>query len=341
MKPFLTLLLSSIFLLSTTAGAKGQPGPVGQRIVDDQATAQNLLHTLTTANNLSSSHANTLQIIQAKGLKPSAANVETVQRLVAKGSDREMTVNSLRLLASLHTPDDQSGRNQSISRTLKTYILNGDRSVALTALQEYSRTGYQPDGIEMLDYGLANKIIDENAYCQELVLGLQFAPAHAQIAASSRLFSKNNGFAAQVLALTINDREVIRKIAPEARKDLLKFMNRREPGMPMAIGEFGINDGGRYAEWLDTVALLSEAAGEAMYDSVVLKHLSDERIDPRKILGYMTSAKGKQFMKSVGRRDHFAKPAARAIELSDQFPGHPIFTPFAQDIRLTLSKMPR
>lgn len=332
---FVALNLHLVVGLVLAAG----PSSNGLQPVVDYAGAQKLMDVYSAKKTRSVGDAGTLEIIQAKGLKPTAGNVATVQRLLAGTADPETRVNLIRLLGSLHTPDDRSGQNPAIARSLKSLIYNGDRKVALVALQTYSRTGYQPDGIEMLDYGLNNKLISEDDYCQELVLGLPFAPGHAQLAAASRLTAKNNVFGAQVLALTINQRSIIAKIAPESRMLLLGYLQKREPVMPVAVGEFGINDGGRYAEWLDTVALLTEASGESSYANVVLAHLNDERVDPRKILGYMTSPEGKQFMNGVGRRAAFTRAAQRASALAEQFPGHPVFAPMAQDIRVSLGAL--
>lgn len=328
-------LLSAVVPVS--AADRGTPLPLR---TPDYAAAQRLLDRYSVGATAVTNAAETIGTIHAKGLKPTAANIDTVLRLLASTVDVETKVELIRLLGSLHTPSGATGSNELVARTVKGFVYSGDRKIALAAIQTYARIDYQPDRTQLLDDGLRNGILDEDSYCQELALFIPIEPPAAQYAAAQRLLGKNNAFGADVLAMTIGNTYVIKSIAPETRQLLLAYLQKQEPRMPPPIGEFGLIDGSRYAGWLAAVALLSEASGKASYADVVLAHLNDRRVDPRKILGFMTSAEGKRFVKRVGHRAPFGQAAANVALLAGQFPGHPFFAPLAEDVKATLGALP-
>jgi hypothetical protein len=109
--------------------------------------------------------------------------------------------------------------------------------------------------------------------------------------------------------------------------------------MPKAMGEFGINDGGRWAEWLHLTALLEQATGLSSYDEAVWKRLNDERTDPRKLLGFLTSSEGTAFTRKLGSRSAFARPVQRAAEFTHQFPGHPTLAPMTSGMLMHMDSL--
>jgi hypothetical protein len=77
----------------------------------------------------------------------------------------------------------------------------GGQQVA--AIQTYARLGFQPDTIEILEFGLARKLIGDDDFSQELALGLPLVPRHLQAGYAHRLEDKNTAFGAEALALTL------------------------------------------------------------------------------------------------------------------------------------------
>lgn len=277
--------------------------------------------------------------VYAKGLAPTESNVIAVQDLLARSTNSAVRTNLVRLLGSLYSPNDESKRNHAIAATLRGLVRGSDRAVALTALQTFARLGYQPDSIELLDYGLNKQLIPEDAYSQELALAVPLFPSDIQLTAASKLRAHNNDFGAKVLALTISNRDAVSKIAPPARTVLMSYLREHEPQMPTALGYFGLLDAEQYAQWLEAVSLLDEASGTRSYQAAVFERLNNERTDPRKILGFLTSANGKKFIHAVGSKRPFANAAGRAVAFAAQFPGHPVLEPMAQDLQQTLSNL--
>jgi hypothetical protein len=281
----------------------------------------------------------TIGHIEALGLKPTASNVDSIRQLLSRKLDSATMASLVYLLGSLYVRNDQFGQNAAIARTLKSYILSGDSNVATAALLSYSRTDYQPDRIDLLDYGQSHNLLNEADYCRELALGLPFAPAPAQMAAATRLAAKDNPLGAEVLAMGIDSQAAATKISPEARPVLIAFLQKREPRMPMALGEFGMTDGIRYTYWLTAMAELTEADGKGSATAFILDKLSSPDTDPRKILGFLSSPEGARFVAAVGSRVALAQVIDRALLPARQFPGHPMFAPMGEEMTKTLSKL--
>jgi hypothetical protein len=110
--------------------------------------------------------------------------------------------------------------------------------------------------------------------------------------------------------------------------------------MPMAIGQFSIGAGLTYARWLESLALLTEFAGQGIYTETILAHLNAPNADPRNILGYLTSPQGQRFMKSIGQRSTLAPASAKALALANQFPSNRQFSQLDEYLAKSLSQLP-
>lgn len=337
-KQFLASLAVLIVLCSSSAGAQYGANPrYPYQPAADPAAAQRLLDSITPVAGARRVDEGTIIRIQALGLRTSPGNVAKVQQLLAADGSTETTSFLINLLGSLYVPNFQAPGNAEIRRTLRSYIFGNEKRLATTALLTYSRTGIHPDRIATLDYGFSHGLLDENSYCQELALGFQISPATAQRAAAIRLAERNNAFGARVLASGFG-REGIAEVAPDVRLILLSFFKKNEPAMPMAIGELGF-EGDRYADWLEVVALLSEASGQGASGSFIFNTLSRPDTDPRKVLTYLSSEHGVRFIKTAASRKALAPITDPALLLSSQFPGHPVFTPMAEQIKQTLATL--
>lgn len=336
MKRYLIALLIMAAMVSANA-TKPLAEPRSREV--NSLRAQELMDGLTRTIAPAPANSSTIGEIEALGLKPTAANVGAVQQMLARKNDSATKISLIYLLGSLFTRNDQSGQNAMIARTLKSHVSGGDPAVGTAALLSYSRTGYQPDGVDMLDYGLKHNLVSARTYSRELALGLLYAPATEQMAAASRLAEKDNPFGAEVLALSISNQTSIASINPDVRAVLLAFLGKHEPIMPRAIGEFGVTDGIRYCYWLTAMARLLAADGKGSSTSYILNKLSSPETDPRKILSYLSSPEGARFMNTVGSRAALAQATDRALLPTRQFPGHPIFTPMGEELTKAITQL--
>jgi hypothetical protein len=279
--------------------------------------------------------------LYARGLAPTPANIATVRGWLAGAGGPESKVALVRLLGSLYSGQVAPATRLAIARDVRSHVQSGDRGVALAAVQTFARLGYQNDLLAVLEDARSRGLITDDDYAQEVALALPLAPRSSQPALAARLAEKNNAFGAQVLASTLTSPDDVGKIAPAAAAALREYMVQREPVLPIALGNFGLGDGGRYAEWLHTVAMLEQASGKRAYADAIWARLNDEKTDPRKILGFMTAPEGQAFIRAHGGGAAFARPAERARAYAAQFPGHPVMAPLTQGLERALAPAQR
>ncbi len=338
MKPIisaLALVASIVFPLAIAQSVSpiGRSGPA-----PDYASSQRIVDA---HRGKSLPTAAKIEQLYARGLQPSPANISTVRGWLAAQGNTDQKVATIRLLGSLFRENGAAALNLAIARDIRTQTRSGDASIALAAVQTFSRLGYQPELIAVLDEARARKLITEDDYAQEIALALPLAPVGAQPALAQKLAENNNAFGAQVLAATVTTLEEAGRIAHQAAAALRNYMIAREPVLPMALGDFGLGDGGRYAEWLHTLAMFEQVSGQRSYAEAVWTRLDNEATDPRKILGFLTAPEGQAFVKAQGKSPRFARSAQRAAAFARQFPGHPVMEPLSQGIQHILGPTDR
>jgi hypothetical protein len=333
------LIMMAAVLVGTFASQTAQAqttSPIGRNPpVPDYPAAQRLVEAY---RGRGLPPAESIEQIYARGLAPTVANITVVRNWLAGPGEPESKVALVRLLGSLYNRQTPPGTQLAIARDIRSQTQSGNRAVALAAVQTFARLGYQNDLVAVLDEARTRGLINDDDYAQEVALALPLAPASVQPALAARLAEKDNAFGAEVLASTVTSPGDVKRIAPAAAATLRDYMLRREPVMPIALGNFGLGDGGRYAEWLHTVAMLEEASGKRTYTDAVWTRMNDERTDPRKILGFMTAPEGKKFISTQGNKGAFAKAAQRASAYARQFPGHPVMSPLTESLELSLRR---
>lgn len=282
--------------------------------------------------------AATIEQLYAQGLEPTPANIAAVRAWLGGAASADHKIALVRLLGSLYGEKLPEPLKLAIARDVRGQIQSGRRRVALTAVQTFARLAYQPDLPGVLEEARSRSLITDDDYAQEIALALPLAPRDAQTMLAQKLVAKDNAFGVQVLASTLTSPEEVAKISPQAAVGLRDYLEGREPVLPVAIGQFGLGDGGRYAEWLHTLALLEQSSGKRTYADAVWARLNDERTDPRKILGFLTAPEGKAFIRSQGRGASFTRPAQRAATFARQFPGHPVMSPLTQSLEHALAQ---
>jgi len=258
------------------------------------------------------------------GLPPTEQNAGRLAQLLNKKIPDVERLELIRLLGSMYQQGKRTQVNATIASELRREMENTNTTAAKVALQTYSRCGYQADRSSLLERGLRRGLITQDEMAQELGIGLLAAPADAQIDDASRLVQLDRPFGVDVLTQVLTTKEAVRQLAPAAQQRISLLLLRREPLMPIPIGEYGYNDGGRYADWLHTLALLAESSGEDTYFDVIERRLSDVKTDPRKLLGFLTSPYARPLLANKSQAQRLRGAAMRAVDFGRQFPSHAV-----------------
>lgn len=267
---------------------------------------------------------NMLEIISTKGLPRTAENVNLVRSTLASAVTDDERVELARILGQLHSENDAHGLNKQIETDLKSMISANRGQSSRAATFAYVRSGYNRDSLSVLGQAKSKKMLDNNEYYGELAHLFNFAASDDQIAILSEIDSSKNRYGMEILASGLQSGSGDVKATPEVKAALVALLNKNEPMMPMAIGEFGYVDSIRYTNWLHKVSMLQAQATGTAYETLVLNRLNSDAIDPRKIMAFLISDEGDQFIRKVGKKAAFDPMMQKISIYSKQLPGNKI-----------------
>ncbi|HYD94934.1 MAG TPA: hypothetical protein VEC01_06385 [Noviherbaspirillum sp.] len=279
----------------------------------------------------------TLDEAYVLGIRKTRANVMAIRTLLVSRVPAEEKVALARLLGSLYSPADATGMNAAIAQDLRRLARAEQRELAGAAVLVYSRLGYFPDTPDILSSARRNGAIDDDGYFGELAHLVPFAPAHAQRALVAELRRSKNPYGTEVITFVLQAKEVVKKLDPAAKEELLLLLNETEPAFPMPLGDFGYTDAIRFANWLHASAMLAVEIKGASYRDMVLAKLDDERTDPRKIMAFLSSGEGRRLIGEVGQRAPFEKMQQRIALYSRQLPQNEAMKEIVDGVNATLA----
>lgn len=331
------LLIHSAVLAQYTAPTPGVAASTAQK----EARAQQLLSEyIAKFRNNASEGRKLLDELYVNRLAKTADNVKTVRALLASTVTSEEKVGLARILGKLYTKENATGMNVAIANDLRGLTQSGQTDVARAATFTFSRLGYFPDSAEVLASAKNRGLIDDEAFFGELAHIAPSAPGNDQVNLLSKIRAGKSRYGADVLAYQIQETGSMKKFSSEAKVQLLYTLAENEPGFPvMAIGEYDLSDGIRYSTWLHAVATLERDTKHITYQDVVMARLGNEKIDPRKIMAFLSSTEGKRLIKDVGRRGPFESLHERITLYSKQLPQNQIMKEVVAEITATLSAL--
>jgi hypothetical protein len=295
------------------------------------AEAQKLLSQYTTRFRNSGQEGRML-LDAIQGLAQTAENVQAVRSLLASNVTAEERVGLARILGRLYTYDNKTGLNAVIAQDLRNLVYTGSKEVAGAAVLAFSRLAYFKDSQTVLRYAKDNGYIDADAYYGELAHLFPFAPPNDQLGLVSEIKSDKNRYATDILASQLGDAQILATSFPETQRALKQYLEENEPDMPPALGEYDVIDAIRYVYWLHAVAALSASTRDASYSEMVFAHLNGDKTDPRKIMAFLSSSRGKIFISNVGRKALFEDALKRVTLYSMQLPQNALMRDAVKEI---------
>lgn len=272
------------------------------------------------------------EVVAGQRLSVSAENVNLLRKSLTSKVSEEERVLLLGMLGQMYSRDNASGMNAAIIKDVLAHTTSPSIPVARAATFAFSRMGSNEDVIAVLKQAKRNAVIDNDAFAGELGHAFRFLPKDRQREALTLLEASNSIYGNDVVVMNLKSRVLVDQVAQENLTDLETFLRRNEARFPMAISTYGIITALRYSDWLHTFALVSSKLGRGSYSDVVLGVLNDKRIDPRKIVAYLSSQEGKELMASSGNRAQFSPLLDKARQFAQMFPSNAIVTDIVRDL---------
>jgi hypothetical protein len=333
------LIFAAFFLIASGHLALAQYARPPQG-AQQTAEAQNLLNQYSARFRNSGQQGRLLlDAIHAAGLAKTAENVQAVRGLLSSDVTAEERVGLARILGSLYTFDNKTGLNAVIAQDLRNLVYTGPKEVARAAVLAFSRMAYFKDSQTVLRYAKDNGYMEADTYYGELAHKFPYAPPIDQLGLISEIKSGKNRYAAEILASQLGDVQILPTSFPETQRALKQYLEENEPDMPQALGEYGVIDAIRYVDWLHAVAALSASTRDASYNEVVFTHLNGDKTDPRKIMAFLNSSRGKIFISTVGRKALLEDALKRVTLYSMQLPQNALMRDAVKEITVAVNSL--
>lgn len=278
-----------------------------------------------------------LEGVAAYGLPKNPDSVKSVRDLLASRITKEEKLVLVRILAQQHTHDNKTGLNDTVTNDLRRHASSSDREVAMAATVALSRLANVPDKREVLLAARNRGLIDTDSYYGELAHGVAFSEADEQLKIVSEIRHAKNRYAAEILAMMVIRPDMAKKLRPEARAEVVRLLAESEPTFSQAIGQYDFTDGLRYASWIRALATIRGSEFDKNGSELIMSTLSEQRIDPRKIIAVLSSDYAPQLVSDIGQRNRFNILLQRAELYAKQHPGNRDVKEVVEHIKMTLN----
>jgi hypothetical protein len=286
----------------------------------NQTSASDLLRRYQSSSLPSADAEGLLISVLNKRLPSNDENVKAVRSSLAKARTQGERILLIKMLASLYVPGAHSLQNSTIEGDIKGAIVSSDQRVAREAVLAYSRLGYPSDRYRVLQRAHSTGLLDDDLYYGELAHGLRISAPAEQSRMLTELERRQNRFATEILASTFTNPQFIHQLGGIDQARLLKLLSDCEPAFPVAVDSFGMVDAIRYAFWIDAVATLDSTLNGKSWAQLVIAHLSDPNVDPRKTLAVFSNPEGKRLIKESADIGALRSLLARTQVYSDSLP---------------------
>lgn len=296
-KYFIPTIVICIAIYNATAPSAATIDPItaggaNQRVVSVRSLAAGLTDPAVRASKLES--------LYNKEIDKTSDNMDFLSQTLASSSSDEKIV-AARLLASLYTFGESSDWNAKVKQALRKSIDSTDAKVATNALLRYSRLGFFPDTVELLELHYKSGRLNENDLYGEFAHIFAFAPETQQLQLLEKIRKSKNAYALDIVSARIKDVEFTKTLTSSTRISLQTLLQSNQPRFSVAIGEFSLTEAVIFSDWLHALSLLSALNGTGEYDNVVLANLNGTTSNPKKAISFFSSPEGKAAAKRIGK----------------------------------------
>lgn len=274
--------------------SSSRPAPNGQfrGQIEIGSSADSLLH------NYARSHVGHLGALEALeeiySRKPTASleNIRIVKALLSREMAPAEKALLVRMYAAFFRSADPELQTEIADDLAQLVRAGSPTEVGRAAALGYSRLGYFPDSLKVLKVAMDSQFIDLNEYYGDIAHLVPFAPDGERSRMISMIADGQNRFATEVLASLYSNEIAVGRLGTSDAKEVAKTIMANEPIFSGGPESFGLIDAVRYESWLSSAAVLNQQlSGEGKRDFIIRK-LTEQNTDPRKVLGVLVSPTG-------------------------------------------------
>lgn len=306
-----------------------------------QAQAQALLDSYVSSFAGRREGGNILIRASGYGLAKTAQNAATLRRIVAGNTEQEEKVVAIRMLAAQYDKTNPTGMNHLILADLKQQANSAVPRVAAIAIFGFTRLGYLPDSLAVLQAGRDRMVLDDDSYFGELAHMLPTAPPAEQLKMARMLRESKNGYARDVAAMVVTGDGSRSALSQETKQELVQFLEENEPRFGVTVSRYDLFEATRYQYWLRAIAQLKASGFDKNGAEVVLQRLSDPMLDTRKLYAFFTAPYAPEVLSQIPQRDRYTVIMQRMASYPGQFPDNPEMGEVAAMARSTLMSYTR
>jgi hypothetical protein len=286
--------------------------------------------------------AEILGAISAIGYLPSTrATVQEIVALLQSKVSREEKMELLRLLGrNLYWETSDSSLRSDIARTISSIVFTSDdKGIVNAATLEYTRLGYFPDSMSVLERASKSDAITQQDYYGEMAHMFLFAPAAAQLTLLRAMESGGNDFARDVLVSMISSKDAVSSLPPEVQASTARILSKWEPELGQG---YGTTAAITWEQWFEaSIALDAKLSGESE-SAVVSKFLrADDSADPRKLIFALWNESTAETVRAAFDRATLGKIDERLVAFGMRYPDRSDIQEDVQTARRNLAGSPK
>jgi hypothetical protein len=242
-----------------------------------------------------------LDAIRGLGLPPTPENISEVHRMIESSVPEEEKVALTRIYGRFHADSTNPEVKEQILRELSSFVKEPDAGqIGKSAAHTYSRLGFFPDSIDLLNSAKNSKMMTEKEYYADLVYFLSVAPPPKQSSIMDMLKASKNASVHESLAELLVSNAQMRDISSDVAAQAKDILKSGEPSFSKEPSEFVKADALRYEKWIGAMARLENQMYGKPEGAFLLEKLTRPDVDPRKIIAVLMSFESVALIRSEG-----------------------------------------
>ncbi|HSV53285.1 MAG TPA: hypothetical protein VLJ57_14295, partial [Burkholderiaceae bacterium] len=253
--------------------------------------------------------------IAAIGFLPSTrANVDEALSLLKSNITKEEKVDLLRLLGvNLYWDTKDPSIRADIARILSaTALESDDKDIINAATLVYTRLGYFPNSLAVLDRAYKLGAITQQDHYGEMAHMFPFAPSADQLMLIRNIEAGKNDFSRDVLVGRLANPLFTSCLSPDVQASAVSLLAKWEPDLGDPHSGFGGVEATIWQHWLGaSVALNAQLSGEPERAAMAKLLKVDEAADPRKLIAALWTEPSAEIVKAAFDRGTLARIDAK------------------------------